>query len=92
MDLAIGSVGGTGSGKAARTPVVAARSAAGPDGAGAAGAGATDAGEAEAGAGFDALPTIVETFFEMKALDFADREAPLPGSWTRYHSPWTACS
>jgi hypothetical protein len=72
MDLAIGSVGGTGSGKAA--------------------AGATDAGEAEAGAGFDALPTIVETFFEMKALDFADREAPLPGSWTRYHSPWTACS
>jgi hypothetical protein len=88
MDLAIGSVAGTGSGKAARTPVVAASSAAGPDGAGGVGAGAG----AEDGAVFDALPTIVETFFEMNALDFAVREAPLPGSWTRYQSPCTACT
>jgi hypothetical protein len=86
MALEIGSVGGTGSGKAARTPVVAARSAAGPDGAGAAAA------VAGAGAGLAALPTIVETFLEMYAFDRAVRAAPLPGSWTRYQSPCTACS
>jgi hypothetical protein len=86
MGLEIGSVAGTGSGSAARAAVVAAGSEAGPDGAGAAAA------VAGAGAGFDALPTIVETFLEMYAFDRAVRAAPLPGSWTRYHSPCTACS
>src|SRR5262245_3284164 len=89
MDLEIGSVTGTGAGRAGGTEAIAAGSAAGPDGTGAAAAGAA---AVDAGTGFVAFPTIVETFFEMNALDFAALDDPLPGSWTRYQSPCTAWS
>ena len=75
MDLEIASVAGTGAGRAGGTEAIAAGSAAGPDGTGDAARGAADAGTA-----FVAFPTIVETFFDMNALDFAAFEDPLPGS------------
>jgi hypothetical protein len=77
MDREIGSVTGTGAGRAGGIEAVAAGSAAGPDGTGAA---ATGAVAGAAGTVFVAFPTIVETFFEMNALDFAAFDDPLPGS------------
>ena len=79
MDLEIASVAGTGAGNAGVVEVVvAANNAAGPDGAGAPVTGAAPVGTGEAFV--DVFPTIVETFFEMNALDFAVLEDPLPGS------------